>query len=38
MSLSSREYLQYILDETAYITSSSTNLDKAVFMQDETLK
>ncbi len=38
MSPSAREYLQHILDETAYVMSSSTGLDKAIFIQDETLK
>lgn len=38
MSLSAREYLQHILDETAYILESSAGLDKATFVQDETLK
>lgn len=35
---SSSDISPYILDETAYVTASSTELDKAVFMQDETLK
>lgn len=38
MSPSAREYLQHILDETTYVITSSTGLDKASFMQDETLK
>ncbi len=38
MSLSGREYLQHILDETTYIRMSSIGLDKAAFVQDETLK
>jgi uncharacterized protein with HEPN domain len=38
MSPSAREYLQHILDEIAYITTSSASLEKAAFMQDETLK
>lgn len=38
MSPSAREYLQHILDETTYIMVSSTSLDKAKFVQDETLK
>jgi uncharacterized protein with HEPN domain len=38
MSRSAREYLQHILDETSYIMASSRDLDKAVFIQDETLK
>ena len=38
MSRSAREYLQHILDETTYIMTSSTRLEKAEFVQDETLK
>ena len=38
MSPSAREYLQHILDETTYIINSSIELDKASFLQDETLK
>lgn len=38
MSLSGREYLQHILDETTYLRTSSIGLDKAEFVQDETLK
>lgn len=38
MSPSAREYLQHILDETTYIMTSSTDLNKATFVQDETLK
>jgi len=38
MSPSAREYLQHILDETTYLMTSSTSLDKAAFVQDETLK
>lgn len=38
MFLSAREYLQHILDETTYIMTSSTGLDKTAFVQDETLK
>lgn len=38
MSPSAHEYLQHILDETTYIMTSSTNLDKTQFVQDETLK
>jgi uncharacterized protein with HEPN domain len=38
MSPSAREYLQHILDETTYIMTSSTKLDKTQFVQDETLK
>ena len=38
MSPSAREYLQHILDETTYILTSSNGVDKATFLQDETLK
>jgi uncharacterized protein with HEPN domain len=38
MSRSAREYLQHILVETTYIMQSSTSLDKAAFVQNETLK
>ena len=38
MSPSAREYLQHILDETTYIINNSVELDKASFLQDETLK
>lgn len=38
MPPSAREYLQHILDETAYITTHSAGLDKASFLKDETLK
>jgi uncharacterized protein with HEPN domain len=38
MPLSAREYFQHILDETTYIQNSSRGLDKATFVQDETLK
>ncbi|MBW4541719.1 MAG: DUF86 domain-containing protein [Myxacorys chilensis ATA2-1-KO14] len=38
MSPSAREYLQHILNETTYILTSVTDLDKAIFTQDETLK
>ena len=38
MSPSAREYLQHILDETTYIITTTKNLDKAQFSQDETLK
>jgi len=38
MPLSAREYLQHILDEIAYLLKSSHGLDKAAFLQDETLK
>jgi uncharacterized protein with HEPN domain len=33
-----REYLQHILLETAYLLDSSSVLDQAAFLQDETLK
>lgn len=38
MSPSSREYLQHIHDECAYLLTSSKGLDKSTFLQDETLK
>ena len=38
MPRSAREYLQHILDETAYLRQSSASLDKAAFLRDETLK
>ena len=38
MSPSGREYLQHILDETTYIMTSSIEVNKAAFVQDETLK
>jgi uncharacterized protein with HEPN domain len=38
MPPSAREYFQHILDETAYLLKSSHGLDKATFLQDETLK
>jgi uncharacterized protein with HEPN domain len=38
MSPSAYEYLQHILDETTYIINSANGLDKATFIQDETLK
>lgn len=38
MSPSAHEYLQHILDETIYPMTSSNNLEKTRFMQDETLK
>ena len=38
MSPSARDYLQHILDEITYIRTSSASLEKAAFMQDETLK
>jgi uncharacterized protein with HEPN domain len=38
MPPSVREYFRHILVETAYLLQSSAGLDKATFMQDETLK
>ncbi len=38
MSRSVREYLQHILDETLYLETQSRELNKAEFLQDETLK
>ena len=38
MPLSALEYLQHILAETAYLLKSSHGLEKAAFVQDETLK
>lgn len=38
MPLSAREYFQHIRDEIAYILKSSRGVDKATFLQDETLK
>ncbi len=38
MSLSVREYLQHILDETQYLMQSSRGVSKDVFLQDETLQ
>lgn len=38
MSPSAREYLQHILDETTYIMTTVTDLDRAQFLKDETLK
>jgi len=38
MSFSSLEYLQHILDETAYLIDRAKDLNKDAFMQDETLK
>ncbi|HIK56993.1 MAG TPA: DUF86 domain-containing protein [Synechococcales cyanobacterium M55_K2018_004] len=35
---SADEYLRHILDETAYLMTSSVGLDRATFVQDETLK
>ena len=38
MSPLARDYLQHILDETTYLLNHSENLEKAVFLQDETLR
>ena len=38
MSLSPREYLQHIRDETAYLLSVSAGLKRSEFVRDETLK
>lgn len=38
MSPTVREYLRHILDETGYIMAHSVDLDKAMFVKDETLK
>jgi uncharacterized protein with HEPN domain len=38
MSPSAREYLQHMLDETAYLMGSSAGLNKTEFVQNETLK
>jgi uncharacterized protein with HEPN domain len=38
MSFSSLEYLQHILDETAYLIGRAKGLNKNEFIQDETLK
>ena len=38
MPLSALEYCQHILAETAYLLKSSHGLEKAAFVQDETLK
>ena len=38
MSFSSLEYLQHILDETAYLINRAKGLNKDEFIQDETLK
>lgn len=38
MSRSPREYLQHILDETAYLIMTSKSLDQDTFTQNETLK
>jgi uncharacterized protein with HEPN domain len=36
--MSGSEYLLHILEETNYIIANSAGLDKAIFLQDETLK
>jgi uncharacterized protein with HEPN domain len=38
MPLSVLEYLRHVLAETAYLLNSSCALEKAAFLQDETLK
>lgn len=38
MPLSVLEYLRLVLAETAYLLNSSCALEKAAFLQDETLK
>lgn len=38
MPPSTREYLQHILEETTYLLQSSRDLDKTIFLQNETLK
>ncbi|MCB8945514.1 MAG: DUF86 domain-containing protein [Ardenticatenaceae bacterium] len=38
MSLSPLEYLRHIVDEADYLIQESQGLDKARFVQDETLK
>ena len=38
MPRSAREYLQHILDEIDYLSENSLNIDKAQFLQSETLK
>jgi uncharacterized protein with HEPN domain len=38
MSLSLREYLRHILDETQYLMDESHGLKKDQFLQDATLK
>ena len=38
MSFSSLEYLQHILDETAFLIHRAKGLNKDEFIQDETLK
>lgn len=38
MSSSSSEYLSHILDETQYLITHATGMDKRRFLSDETLK
>lgn len=38
MPRSTREYLQHILDEARFLLASSDGVDRAAFLQDETLK
>jgi uncharacterized protein with HEPN domain len=38
MSLSSREFLQHILDEARYLKENSRGVDRGSFLNDETLK
>src|SRR5438093_4331255 len=38
MPQSVAEYLQHILDEISYLRKTAQTLDKAAFLQDETLK
>lgn len=38
MSYSGVEYLQHIFDETKYLIRQTNEIDKALFIQDETIK
>jgi uncharacterized protein with HEPN domain len=38
MPLSAREYLEHIRDESAYLLRAAHGVNKATFLQDETLK
>jgi len=38
MTLSIRDYLKHILDETDYLKRNSSSLEKTEFLKDETLK
>ena len=38
MSPSVRDYLRHILDEAQYLTNNSRDVEKNVFLNDETLK